>query len=746
MRLFSLVVMLALALGACAADPAEPPTDAPHDCAAGELRCGGACVDPLRDPAHCGGCGEGCDAGEVCSAGACASTCGEGEIACGGSCTDVSDDAANCGACGNACGEGRVCDDGACACAAGTELCGDACVNTATDAANCGACGTTCEAGESCVDGGCALACEQGRAACGDVCVDTDTDDANCGGCGQACEGETSCVEGACVCPGGTTACGDACVNTDTDLANCGGCGNVCPVDENASAAVCVDGACAPVCADGWTDCDGDPANGCEARLDDDVAHCGACGNACGEGAYCASGVCCGEGGLVCGGACVDPLEDAANCGGCGLGCAGFPASSGGVCAEGGCVLACVSGTGDCNAVRDDGCETDVTADRQNCGGCGISCGALCGEGACLGVTLPPKIFHHTCVLLGDGSVFCWGFNQYAQLGDHTTANATTPVRALVPPASALAVGEYHNCAIVADGGVTCWGRNDRGQLGNGTNVSTLQPQTVMDGAVALSGVTQLALTELSTCALLADGGVKCWGAGQHGRLGNGVTDDALVPVAVTDGTAPIGGVTEIAAGIAHVCARSNDGSVRCWGRNNNGQLGLGEGATDSSVAAPVPGLTGVDQLVAAGFRSCARIGGTAKCWGQNLSGQAGDGTTLNNRLSPVDVQGLSTAARLHIAPNHGCALVADGTARCWGLNNLGQLGDGTTTSQPLPTTVVEPGGTLPWTGLAGIAAGGAHTCAVQADQTVLCWGYNQYGQIGDGGTTTVPEPVEVVW
>ncbi len=735
------VTLLALAILLTSTACSESADPAP--CEAGRIRCGDACVDPGSDPSHCGACGTACEEGEVCSLGSCEASCAAPRTDCSGACLDTAADDAHCGGCGQACEEGTVCADGVCVCPAGEVRCGGACTDRLTDDANCGACGIACEEGQRCVEGACA--CEGGLEACASGCADLATDDANCGGCGVACGDDRSCTDGNCVCDAGLVECDGACIDPDTDAAHCGGCGNGCEVGANATAASCAAGVCALQCAEGWADCDGDVANGCEVALASDVGHCGACGAACGEGAFCEEGSCCQQGATVCGGACVDTASDPAHCGGCGLGCNGWPGSTGGSCLEGACVLACNQGGGDCNLDVVDGCETDLDADAAHCGACGNECGARCGGGSCLSVAFPAKTFHHNCVLHGDGQISCWGWNVYGQLGDGGVANANLPLTVALGGVIELATGEMHSCAILADGGVACWGKNDAGQIGTGS-AGTFEgaPRIVQDEGGPLAGATQLALTESSTCALLASGRVKCWGSGLHGRLGNGGTAGALVPGYVLDGTVPLENVVEIAAGLQHVCARLGTGTVSCWGRNNNGQLGLGDSGTGTErlVATALPGLAAVDQVVAAGYRSCARSGGSAYCWGQNLHGQIGDGTQVE-RHAPTQVVGLTTAAELHIAPNHGCATLTDSTAACWGFNNMGQLGDGTLELRTTPVPVQDVNGAT-WTDLQQIAAGGAHTCAVDAAHAVHCWGYNAMGQLGDGSTATSGQPLPV--
>ncbi len=543
-------------------------------------------------------------------------------------------------------------------------------------------------------------ACDAGQARCGEGCVQTQSDPLHCGGCGLACADDHACIAGGCVlqCEGDQTPCDGTCVDTRTDARHCGGCGEVC-----------------------------------------------------GEGFVCVTGRCeCPAGLTLCEGVCVDFDSDAENCGGCGTSCLGFPGTSSGTCSEGVCAPVCDVDHADCNGALGDGCEQPVASDRENCGGCGIVCGSLCGEGTCLSVAFPAKTFHHACVLHQDGRASCWGYNEGGQVGDGTMSNVSRPVPVVLPdgsPIAELATGEFHTCARNEAGQVWCWGRNERGQLGTGDTMASPTPVPVYDGLQPLTGVVGLALTDASTCAVSQSGHVRCWGSGQHGRLGNGETEDSLTPVTVREGSGEFGGVVGLAAGNNHVCARMGDASLWCWGRNNNGQLGLGTSGSGTDVSMPtqVPGLTGVDQVVAAGFRTCVRIGGAVKCWGQNLFGQVGDGTTVQKN-APTDVLGLTRAAHLSIAQNHGCALLQDGRAACWGFNNFGQLGDGTLVSSPTPVIVRVPGGMDEWMGLRGISAGGAHTCAADSAHAVHCWGMNNYGQLGDGSTVTSTVPVPVRW
>jgi len=208
----------------------------------------------------------------------------------------------------------------------------------------------------------------------------------------------------------------------------------------------------------------------------------------------------------------------------------------------------------------------------------------------------------------------------------------------------------------------------------------------------------------------------------------------SATPVAVRG----LSGATALAAGGAHICALLQTGTVQCWGRNFAGQLGDGTSGGSRATPVAVRGLSGVTVLVAGSAHTCALLQtGTVQCWGLNDNGQLGDGTTAN-RATPVAVRGLSGVTALAAGGAHTCALLQTGTVQCWGSNFSGQLGDGTTTDRLTPAVV---------SGLSGVtalAAGWDHTCAVLQTGTVQCWGSNFSGQLGDGTTTDRLTPVAV--
>jgi alpha-tubulin suppressor-like RCC1 family protein len=277
------------------------------------------------------------------------------------------------------------------------------------------------------------------------------------------------------------------------------------------------------------------------------------------------------------------------------------------------------------------------------------------------------------CALLASGRVECWGDDGYGQLGDGRTEDSAAPV-AVVGVAGAVAVstGSYHACAVLDSGAVVCWGRNVRGALGDGAlgNSSVAVPVRGITDAVAVSAGN----IRDETCALLADGHVRCWGAGARGQLGNASRRDSAVPVEV----AGLGAAAAVAAGGEHACAVVAGGAVECWGAGARGQLGDGTRRA-SALPVLVTGLAGA-RAVAVDPRgySCAVLGsGAVYCWGFNRKNQLGDGRWPLGSSVPVRTVGISNAVAVTAGRGHACALLATGAADCWGYDDYGQLGKG---------------------------------------------------------------------
>ena len=340
----------------------------------------------------------------------------------------------------------------------------------------------------------------------------------------------------------------------------------------------------------------------------------------------------------------------------------------------------------------------------------------------------------HSCLLTTTGRIECWGANQYGQLGGKDGPFilledgppmpegipgdwAKTNVRGLTGKATALSSGYYHTCALVGVGGVQCWGRNDSGQLGNGTNNDS-------DIAVHVQGIdipaTALALGAVHSCVLLETSSVRCWGNNENGQLGNGTNQNSSVPVDVQGLT---DNIVQLAAGSVFTCALSEDGKLYCWGDGSNGRFGDGLVVV---YRAPVL-VNGLDQalnmIVAGDYHICARsTSGKILCWGA-LSSE--DEFTAH---TPFIVEELTGAVVQMVAGGgHTCALTTNDGVNCWGDNYFGQLGNGTDLGSWEPVDVI--GATE---GVLKVASGSVHVCALMMDGNMHCWGDCSIGQCGD--------------
>lgn len=298
---------------------------------------------------------------------------------------------------------------------------------------------------------------------------------------------------------------------------------------------------------------------------------------------------------------------------------------------------------------------------------------------------------------------------------------------------SSIAAGARHSCGITPGGGVKCWGSNSNGQLGDNTTTQRLTPVDVVGLG---SGVASIYAGAYHTCAVTTAGAAVCWGRNLEGQLGDGTTVDRWIPVAVAGLNS---GIASMATMNVHTCAVTTSGAAKCWGNNGNGRLGDN---TTTSRLTPVDvfGLdSGVADITAGNFHTCAVLTtGAAKCWGRNSNGQIGDESTTQ-RNAPVDVAGLGVGvASIAAGANHTCAVMNSGAAKCWGYNVTGQVGDGSGTQRISPVDVVGLSGVVRITG------GTSHTCALMASGAAKCWGDNAFGQVGDNSTTNRVTPVDV--
>lgn len=431
---------------------------------------------------------------------------------------------------------------------------------------------------------------------------------------------------------------------------------------------------------------------------------------------------------------------------------------------------------------NDEDCDGDTNEEGDDCA-CGDgwrSAGEECDDGGvvdgdgCSASCVRERVVkieaghYHTCAVLNTGRIKCWGANGGGQLGLGDTRNrgnlpgqmgSALPVTDLGTDAKvdSLALGGSHSCARLVNGTLKCWGASGVGALGLGPVTTRGNGPNQMGDrleAVSLGGLaTTVAAGANHTCAVVDGAVTRCWGQNSYGQLGLGDTDNRNVAdsasVNLGSGKVPLA----FALGEAHTCAQLNGGSLKCWGFNSTGHLGLGDSVVRGNEPDEMGDALGSVDLggeavlaLDAGFHhACALLGtGKVKCWGHNGFGQLGLGdrsprgtnpSHMGDQLKEVDV-GASVMA-LAVGGYHSCALLIDGRVKCWGHNDFGQLGLG---------DMMDRGGAPDDMGDAlasvdlgdratavAITAGAQHTCALLTDGRVKCWGRNHMGQLGLG-------------
>ena len=340
------------------------------------------------------------------------------------------------------------------------------------------------------------------------------------------------------------------------------------------------------------------------------------------------------------------------------------------------------------------------------------------------------------------GTALCWGSNSDGQLGIEPIGGInTTAIEISAPTAFVwLDVGTWFACGVDSDGAIWCWGDNRFGQHGDG-NTGTHNTNPVQANPPAGVTFTQVTAGELHTCALDTDGTAWCWGDDDFEQLGTEAVQDASTPIQVE---APADVIfTSIEAGYFYNCAIDNQGAVWCWGSNAFGQLG--NGATDETRPTPIevemPNGVEFVQLSLGWSHTCAiDTEGAVWCWGMNEHGQLGVEPTDPIPV-PTKIETDLTFTQIELGASHSCGLDSSGTARCWGWNALGPLGDGTTESRSTPTEVVTPAGVT----FSYISGGENHSCAVDTSEAAWCWGNNDSGWLGDGTTEPSLTPTQVI-
>jgi alpha-tubulin suppressor-like RCC1 family protein len=578
--------------------------------------------------------------------------------------------------------------------------------------AHCTGCGAACEPGFRCAGpvAGCARDCPADRPAdCDGACVDTETDPAHCGACGRRCavpRATAACRSGACgiaACDPGYGHCNadltDGCeTDLNTSLDHCGGCGDRC-LRANAAPA-CIGGTCRiGACNAGWGNCDDTDANGCETDVTSSNDHCGRCGNRC------------------------------------------SPPNAAGACAAGDCGIgSCNPGYADCDGMAGNGCEAELARDTANCGACGNGCapGTECVDGVCDPIAQAAPGTLNGCAVRRSGTIECWGANEAGQIAPPELVPSGVPRVFSGLRARAITAGGSFACAIeTGTDALYCWGRGQNGELGYGMLFNRGTPQRVMPEPAEASAFTgrfrQVAAQGTGACALDDAGQVWCWGRNQQGQNGAGTLTPESQPFARrVVGLPPGDPVVELAVGTFHGCGRTMAGQVWCWGRNAEGQLGRVTSEVCSGVACglsagQVPGLSGVTALRAAGAHTCVIDPAGLKCWGRNGDGELGVGDTTN-RATPTGVtMGLPVGVPDDLVATGNMTFVRYGSA--WystGRGIDGALGDGMRTSRNrfAPVPQLEGFDTV---------FGGAPTLQVYARRGGRLFGFgaDDYGQCG---------------
>lgn len=318
----------------------------------------------------------------------------------------------------------------------------------------------------------------------------------------------------------------------------------------------------------------------------------------------------------------------------------------------------------------------------------------------------------HTCAVLANGSVQCWGSNRYGGLGVGDSRElSTVPVTVRgITNAQTVVAGGSASCAVLTGGALMCWGYNNQGQLGVGSIVDMAAPVVVPD----LTPVASVSMGIYHTCAALVSGQVACWGLNEHGQLGVGDKVNRLSPAIVPG----INNAVKVAAGASTTCALLADATVTCWGDGRNSPNGGTDDATLPVAVAGVLGAVDLSSGLIANFTCALLANGGTPCWGSRAGGYYQADAAL---LTQISVNG-----------NYNCVVLNTGSVKCIGANESGQLGDGTYIYPSAPVTVTGINNAV------SVSAGATYACAMLNDGAIKCWGRNRDGQLGNG--TRSPE------
>jgi alpha-tubulin suppressor-like RCC1 family protein len=343
-----------------------------------------------------------------------------------------------------------------------------------------------------------------------------------------------------------------------------------------------------------------------------------------------------------------------------------------------------------------------------------------------------------TCGVTTAGAAYCWGSNTYGQIGDGTTTPHSVPT--LISGGytwASIAVGERHVCGVTTSNVGYCWGDNTDGQIGDNTVTQRTAP-TLVNGGYTWS---KIATGWYFSCGWTTSGSGYCWGSNTYGQIGDNTVAQRNIPTAIN------GSYTwaSISTGSIDTCGVTTSHVGYCWGDNTNGQIG-DNAATQRNVPTLINGGFSWASISEGAQNSCGvTTSGTGYCWGDNVNGEVGDGTTTQRKV-PTALVSSFTWSYISAGPSisdddTNCGITTGSLTLCWGYNNYSQIGDSTSTSRSVPTGVL-------WANVnttASVAAGAETNCAVRNGGIAYCWGNNAYGQVGDGTTTARMSPTIVL-
>jgi alpha-tubulin suppressor-like RCC1 family protein len=414
------------------------------------------------------------------------------------------------------------------------------------------------------------------------------------------------------------------------------------------------------------------------------------------------------------------------------------------VCFAGSCQAGGQSNCDDNNPCTSDGCNSSAGCSHtqlkegSDCGGGKTCTNGSCGGGVASGVTWVGAGGDESCAVVNkDGKVFCWGDDKSGQLGGGSTQGkwATSPQAVVnlaganqvdcggnhccavtstglycwgnnefgqitatgappagqakpmptpykvLQPAAQVAVGLNHTCARDAGGTVRCWGLAANGELGEVSQTTGSAAVVAKIGASAID----LDCGNNFCCAVVSGGGVSCWGVNGNGQIGLGYSNSANTPPTLAKG---VSGASQIATGSDHACAVVGGGKVMCWGANNAQQTGRSGSSMGQLTPASVPSINGASQIAAGGAHTCAWVGGKVMCWGDNGKRQSAPASAAIYVLTPTEITGLPNPSSMALGDQHSCVRTTAGELYCWGGNNLGQIGNGSTKDVVAPLLV----------------------------------------------------------